>query len=134
LFTEEKVNEAVGTIGDERDLAEFLRRHPRVILVCWLRECDMSRWVLEAVEEFARESGGAIAAAGLEVEENRGTCEVLEIHETPTLLFFHRGHLFMREVVALPVESHPALRREVEAAKETWRNYFRGHMPARAVA
>lgn len=125
---------AIRTIVDGRDLKELLQRHEHVIVVCWLRECDASRWLLMALEQFADANEGRVAAGELDVEDNDDLCEALDITETPTLLFFRQGKLIMRELVALPLAGKADLLQRVEAAKETWRSYFWRDMPSRAVA
>ena len=127
------MKKVVRIIGDKRDLEELLRDHGAVIVVCWLRECDMSRWLVTALEEFAEENDGCIAVGELDVEET-DLWQSYDVAETPTLLFFRGGQLVMREVVAVPVEDLQRLRSQVAAAKGTWKDYFANDNPSRALA
>lgn len=104
------------------DLDGLVRGHEAVVVVWWLRDCDMSRAALGAVEAFAKAEQGRVAVGEVEVDEQGELCKAFHVQEVPTLMFFRSGRCVMREIV--PNMAWPEVLRQLRAAKDVWRTYF----------
>jgi thioredoxin 2 len=83
-----------------------------VLLDCWAPWCGPCRTVAPVLEDLARDYGGRVKIAKLNVDENPETAARFSIRSIPTMLLFKGGREVNRLVGALP-------RAQIEQALKT---------------
>jgi thioredoxin 1 len=92
------------------DLAGFVSEHELVVVDFSAEWCPPCRALAPVLEELAREMGGKVSFARIDVDRSKEIANELNIERVPTLLLFKGGMLVGRIVGAAPKEK---LRRQI---------------------
>jgi thioredoxin 1 len=84
---------------------EVLKSDVPVLVDFWAEWCAPCRMVSPIMEELAREYGGAIKVAKLNVDANRETAAKYDIMSIPTVILFEGGEIARQVVGAMPKHS-----------------------------
>ena len=80
-----------------------LGKHPEVLMVdFWAEWCAPCRAIAPALEELARESGGRVSLAKVNVDEQPGLAARYGIRSIPTILFVKGGKVVDQVIGAVP--------------------------------
>ena len=80
-----------------------LGKHPEVLMVdFWAEWCAPCRAIAPALEELARESGGRVSVAKVNVDEQPGLAARYGIRSIPTILFVKGGKVMDQVIGAVP--------------------------------
>lgn len=95
--------ELAGTpvVVEDSSFADFVQRHPTVVVDCWAPWCAPCRAMAPIIDELAVRWAGKVAFGKLNTDENRQTAMRYGITSIPTLLIFKGGEL-ADQVVGLP--------------------------------
>jgi thioredoxin 1 len=87
----------------EQNFDEALMANQGVMMVdSWAEWCGPCRAVAPVLEELARESGGAVTLAKVNVDENPGLAARYGIRSIPTILFVKQGKVADQVIGAVP--------------------------------
>ena len=87
----------------EKNFDEALVANQGVMMVdFWAEWCGPCKAVAPALEELARESGGAVTLAKVNVDENQGLAARYGIRSIPTILFVKQGKVVDQVIGAVP--------------------------------
>ena len=76
----------------EQNFDETLAQHPEVLMVdFWAEWCGPCRAIAPVLDDLARESGGRVTLAKVNVDENPGLAARYGIRSIPTVLFVKQG-------------------------------------------
>ena len=89
-------------VTDANFQTEVLESDIPVIVDFWAAWCGPCRMVGPIVEEIAKDQGGRVKVAKLNVDENRETATKYSIMSIPTILLFENGALAKQVVGAMP--------------------------------
>lgn len=89
-------------VTDANFKSEVLESEIPVIVDFWAAWCGPCRMVGPIVEEIAKDQGGRIKVAKLNVDENRETATKYGIMSIPTILLFEKGAVARQVVGAMP--------------------------------
>jgi thioredoxin 2 len=90
------------TVTDATFAAEVERSPVPVLLDMWAPWCGPCRMIAPVVEELAREMGGRVRVAKLNVDENPATATRFNVKSIPTLLVLKAGREMERIVGVQP--------------------------------
>jgi thioredoxin 1 len=83
----------------DRELAQ----HPEIMLVdFWADWCAPCKMLAPLLDELARESGGKVILAKVNVDENPGLAARYGIRSIPTVLFIREGKVLDQIIGAVP--------------------------------
>ena len=84
--------DAVAIHLTEQNFDETLAQHPEVLMVdFWAEWCGPCRAIAPVLDDLARESGGRVTLAKVNVDENPGLAARYGIRSIPTVLFVKQG-------------------------------------------
>jgi thioredoxin 1 len=87
----------------EKNFDETLAQHDGLIMVdFWAEWCGPCRAIAPVLEELARDSGGRITLAKVNVDENHGLAARYAIRSIPTVLFVRQGKVVDQLIGAVP--------------------------------
>ncbi|HET8578761.1 MAG TPA: thioredoxin [Methylomirabilota bacterium] len=87
----------------ETTFDEEVARHQNVLMVdFWAEWCAPCRAIAPTLEELARESGGKVSLAKVNVDEQPGLAARYGIRSIPTILFIKGGKVLETVVGAVP--------------------------------
>jgi thioredoxin 1 len=87
----------------EQNFDETLAQRSGVMMVdFWAEWCQPCRAVAPVLEDLARESGGRVALAKVNVDENPGLAARYGIRSIPTVLFVKDGKVADQVIGAVP--------------------------------
>jgi thioredoxin 1 len=80
-----------------------LGKHKEVLMVdFWAEWCAPCRAIAPALEELARESGGTVSLAKVNVDDHPGLAARYSVRSIPTILFVKDGAVVDQVVGAVP--------------------------------
>src|SRR5256884_6804704 len=87
----------------EQNFDETLVANQGVLMVdFWAEWCGPCKAVAPVLDELARESGGAVTLAKVNVDENPGLAARYGIRSIPTILFVKQGKVADQVIGAVP--------------------------------
>ncbi len=87
----------------EQNFDEALAANQSVMMVdFWAEWCGPCKAIAPVLEDLARESGGAITLAKVNVDENPGLAARYGIRSIPTILFVKQGKVADQVIGAVP--------------------------------
>jgi thioredoxin 1 len=87
----------------EANFDQELSRQPGLLLVdFWAEWCAPCRMIAPVLEELARESGGALTLAKVNVDDNPALAGRYGIRSIPTILFVRNGKVLDQVIGAVP--------------------------------
>ena len=87
----------------EANFDQELARRPGLLLVdFWAEWCAPCRMIAPMLEELAKESGGTLTLAKVNVDDNHGLAARYGIRSIPTILFVKDGKVLDQVVGAVP--------------------------------
>ena len=90
-----------------------LARHTGLLLVdFWAEWCAPCRMIAPLLEELAKESGGSLTLAKVNVDDNPGLAARYGIRSIPTILFVKGGKVLDQVIGAVPKNQ---LQKKIEA-------------------
>lgn len=101
------------TVSDATFQREVLESRLPVLVDLWAPWCGPCHMIAPVVEKLARDYGGRLKVAKLNVDDNPQTAMRYQVQGIPTLLLFKGGRVADRIVGAAP---EPLLRGKVDAA------------------
>ncbi len=80
-----------------------LGKHPEVLMVdFWAEWCAPCRAIAPTLEELARESGGRVSVAKVNVDDQPGLAARYGVRSIPTILFVKGGKVMDQVIGAVP--------------------------------
>ena len=87
----------------EATFDQELARHPGLLLVdFWAEWCAPCRMIAPVLEELAKESGGTLTLAKVNVDDNPGLAARYGIRSIPTILFVKGGKVLDQVIGTIP--------------------------------
>jgi thioredoxin len=87
----------------EKNFDETLAQHDGLLMVdFWAEWCGPCRAIAPVLEELARDSGGRITLAKVNVDENQALAARYAIRSIPTVLFVRQGKVVDQLIGAVP--------------------------------
>ena len=87
----------------EQNFDETLAQHSELVMVdFWAEWCGPCRAIAPVLDDLAKESGGRVALAKVNVDENPGLAARYGIRSIPTVLFVKQGKVADQVIGAVP--------------------------------
>ena len=81
---------------------DVLKSDGPVLVDFWAEWCGPCRMIAPALEEIAKEMGGKLTVAKVNIDENPSTPTKYNVRGIPTLILFKNGQIAGTKVGALP--------------------------------
>jgi len=81
---------------------DVLKSDAPVLVDFWAEWCGPCRMIAPALEEIAKEMGGKLTVAKVNIDENPNTPTKYNVRGIPTLILFKNGQIADTKVGALP--------------------------------
>jgi thioredoxin 1 len=81
---------------------DVLKSDGPVLVDFWAEWCGPCRMIAPALEEIAKEMGGKLTVAKVNIDENPNTPTKYNVRGIPTLILFKNGQIAGTKVGALP--------------------------------
>jgi len=85
-------------VSDESFEHDVMHEELPVLVDFYAKWCGPCRSIAPVLDELAREFGGKLVVAKVDVDKNRHKAESFEVHGIPHLLFMHKGKVLKRVV------------------------------------
>ncbi|MBB4853982.1 thioredoxin 1 [Mycobacteroides chelonae] len=102
---------ATVTVTDDSFQEDVVSSNKPVLVDFWATWCGPCKMVAPVLEEIAKDHGGALTIAKLDVDANPETARAFQVTSIPTLILFQNGEPTKRIVGA---KSKSALLRELD--------------------
>jgi thioredoxin 1 len=89
-------------VSDQSFDADVLNSSEPVLVDFWAEWCGPCKQIAPALEDIAREMGGKVTVAKINIDENPGTPAKYGVRGIPTLMLFKDGEVASMKVGALP--------------------------------
>jgi thioredoxin 1 len=86
----------------EQNFDEALIQHDLLMVDFWAEWCGPCKAIAPVLEELAREAGGRVTLAKVNVDDNHGLAARYGIRSIPTVLFVKGGKVFDQVIGAVP--------------------------------
>lgn len=82
--------------------ADVLDAKEPVVVDFWAEWCGPCKMIAPALDDLAKEYGGKVTVAKLNIDDNPGTPTKYGVRGIPTLMIFHKGQVTATKIGALP--------------------------------
>ena len=89
-------------VPDDTFDAEVLSSEVPVVVDFWAEWCGPCKQIAPALEEIAKELGGKVKIAKINIDENQSTPSRYNVRAIPTLMIFKNGQLAATHTGAQP--------------------------------
>ena len=89
-------------VSDDTFDAEVLSSEVPVVVDFWAEWCGPCKQIAPALEEIAKELGGKVKIAKINIDENQSTPSRYNVRAIPTLMIFKNGQLAATHTGAQP--------------------------------
>ncbi|WP_028310778.1 thioredoxin TrxA [Derxia gummosa] len=95
------MSDAIQHVSDASFEADVLKSDTPVLVDYWAEWCGPCKMIAPILEEVAKEYGGKLTIAKLNVDDNQATAAKFGIRGIPTLMLFKNGAVAATKVGAL---------------------------------
>ena len=89
-------------VSDDTFEVEVLNSEVPVVVDFWAEWCGPCKQIAPALEEIAKELGGKVKIAKINIDENQSTPSRYNVRAIPTLMIFKNGQLAATHTGAQP--------------------------------
>ena len=89
-------------VTDDSFEEDVLKADGPVLVDFWAEWCGPCKMIAPALDDLAKEYGGKVTVAKLNIDDNPGTPTKYGVRGIPTLMIFHKGQVTATKIGALP--------------------------------